>query len=252
MVFFLRILANYAGLIYLACLVGIVLYFREIIVARQDRKQSLYALEREAANSRASRGVLMIFLLTLLTGAIYLLSVYIAPTLAVDEPVTTPTPPFTLTTETPTPTFQPSPTRTPRPTLTPTGSAPATLEPTAAPAESPTPAPPPLPPASCPDPDVQLVAPVAGQTFTGSIQLRGTADTPNFAFYKFTLKGPATGDVAKTVGDVVRAPRRDAVLGDIDGASLTAQPGTYIVSLIVVDNTGNEYPACTVPVIIQP
>jgi hypothetical protein len=254
MVFFLQILANYAGLIYLACVVGMVLYLREIFAARLDRKQSLYSLEREAANARASRGVLMIFVLGLVAGATFVMSTYVTPTLATAQPETTPTPPFTLTTETPTPTLQPSPTRTPRPTLTPTGQAPAPIEATPPAAESLTPTltPPPLPPASCPDPNVQLVAPAPGQTFNGSIQLRGTADAPNFAFYKFTLKGPATNDVALTVGEVVREPRRDAVLGDIDGASLLASPGTYIISLIVVDNTGNESPACSVPVIIQP
>ncbi len=252
MVFFLQILANYAGLIYLACVIGMALYLREIFAARLDRKQSLYSLEREAANARASRGVLMIVVLIVLVGATYVLSTYIAPTLVIDQPATTPTPPFTLTTETPTPTLQPSPTRTPRATLTPTGQAPAPIELTPVTAESPTPAPPPLPPASCPDPNVQLTAPVPGQAFSGSIQLRGTADWPNFAFYKFTLSGPATNNVALTVGDVVREPRRDAVLGDINGASLLAQPGTYVISLIVVDNTGNESPACSVPVIIQP
>ena len=254
MVFFLQKLANFAGLVYLACAVGMVLYLREIFAARLDRKQSLYSLEREAANARASRGVLMIFVIGLLAGATYVLSTYVAPTLAVEQAATTPTPPFTLTTDTPAPTLQPSPTRTPRPTLTPTGQATAPILATPAVAESPTPAPtpPPLPPASCPDPSVQLVAPVPGQTFNGSIQLRGTADTTNFAFYKFTLKGPATNDVALTVGDVVREPRHDAVLGNIDGASLLAKPGPYVISLIVVDNTGNEAPACSVPVIIQP
>lgn len=252
MAFFLQILANYAGLIYLACAVGVVLYIREILAARQDWQQSLYSLEREAANSRVSRGVVMILVMGLLAGATYVLSTYIAPTLETNQPATTPTPAFSLATETPAPTLQPSPTRTPRPTLTPTGAAAAPIEPTVAAVESPTPIPPPLPPASCPDPNVQLVAPAPGQTFNGSIQLRGTADTPNFAFYKFTLKGPATGEVAQTVGEVVREPRRDAVLGDIDGAALLAQPGAYVISLIVVDNTGNEFPACAVPVIIQP
>ena len=246
----LQILANYAGLIYLACVVGVALYIRTIFVARQDRRKSLYALEREAATARATRGILMILVLGLLAGATYTLSAYIVPTLATDQPAATPTPAFSLATETPAPTLQPSPTRTPRPTLTPTGAATPIAPTGAAPALTPTPLP--LPPASCPDPNVQLVAPAPGQTFNGSIQLRGTADTPNFAFYKFTLKGPATGEVAQTVGDVVRVARRNAVLGDIDGAALLAQPGAYLISLIVVDNTGNEFPACSVPVIIQP
>jgi hypothetical protein len=247
----LQILANYAGLIYLACAVGVVLYSRDILAARQDRQKSLYSLEREAANSRATRGVMMILVLGLLAGATYGLSTYVAPTLETHQPAATPTPAFSLATETPAPTLQPSPTRTPRSTLTPIGGDAATpIAPPVAAIESPTPTP--LPPVTCPDPNVQLAAPAPGQTFNGSIQLRGTADTPNFAFYKFTLKGPATGEVAQTVGDVVHEARRDALLGDIDGAALLAQPGTYIISLIVVDNTGNEFPACSVPVIIQP
>jgi len=154
-------------------------------------------------------------------------------------------------TNTPTPTLQATPTRTPKP---------PTPAPTTAPAENSTPLPPtatpgpttpPLPAAACPDPNVQLTAPVAGQTFSVDIQLRGTADTPNFAFYKFTLKGPATGNVEKTVGDVVRTPRRDDVLGSISAAPLLAQPGVYIVGLVVVDNTGNEYPHCTLPIVVQ-
>jgi len=51
---------------------------------------------------------------------------------------------------------------------------------------------------------------------------------------------------------VVRTPKRDEVLGSINGAALIDQPGVYIVSLVVVDNTGNELPHCSVPIVIQP
>lgn len=252
MAFFVQLLANYAGLIYVACIVGAVLYIREIITARQDLRHALYSLEREAANSRLVRGVLMIGVFAAISLGTYIIAAYVAPNLPADAPDSTPTAPFILTSDTPTPTFQPSPTRTPRPTLTPTGAAAPTqaAQPTTDQA-TPTPAAA-LPPVSCPDPNVQLVAPAAGQTFNGPIQLRGTADTANFAFYKFTLQGPATGNVPTTAGEVVREPRRDAVLGQIDATTLLSQPGTYIISLVVVDNTGNEAPHCAVPVIIQP
>ena len=145
------------------------------------------------------------------------------------------------------------PTRTPRPTLTPTGAAALTqpAQPTAVQQATPTPAAA-LPPVSCPDPNVQLVAPAPGQTFNGPIQLRGPADSVTFAFYKFTLQGPAPGNVVTTAGEIVREPRHDAVLGQIDPAGLMSQPGTYIISLVVVDNTGNEAPHCAVPILIQP
>jgi hypothetical protein len=252
MAFFVQLLANYAGLIYLACVVGVFVYFREILAAQQASRNALYSLEREAAGARTGRAVLMIAVFLAIGGGTYLVKTQIAPNLPAGEPNETPTPSFLLPTESPTPTFQPSPTRTPRPTATPTGQAPPTEAAPALQAATPAPTPPALPAAVCPDPNVQLVAPVAGQTFTGTIQLRGTADAQNFAFYKFTLTGPGTGNVEQTAGDVVREPRRDTVLGEINPAGLMAQPGVYIVALVVVDNTGNELPHCTVPVIIQP
>lgn len=253
MVFFLQLLANYAGLIYVVCIIGAVLYLREIMVARQAGRKALYSLEREAAGTRMARGTLMIGAFGLVALATYLLSTYVAPTLEAAAEAATPTPQFVLATKTPTPTYQPSPTRTPRPTETPTGSAPPpTVAAPGAATEAPTPTPPVALVANCPDPNVQLVAPVAGQTFSGPIQLRGTADAPNFAFYKFTIRGPATNDAEVTAGEVVRTPMRDNVLGEIDAGALLQQPGQYLISLVVVDNTGNELPHCTVPVLIQP
>ena len=99
---------------------------------------------------------------------------------------------------------------------------------------------------------MQIVAPIAGQVFSGAIQVRGTADAPNFAFYKFTLNGPATSNVTQTAGDVVRAPVRDGVLGAIDATNLLSQPGVYVLGLVVVDNTGNELPHCKVSIVVQP
>jgi hypothetical protein len=250
MAFFVQLLANYSGLIYIALIIGVAFYLREIFSARQELQQSLYSLEREAANSRLWRGIMMLFLLGFIAVAIFVMSNVIAPGLATDTERATPTPPFILTTTTPTPTFQPTPTRTPRPPTL----APGTLFPTieGAPTATLSPTPAPLPSSSCPDPNVQIVAPIAGQAFSGPIQVRGTADAPNFAFYKFTLSGPATNNATQTAGDVARAPVRNGVLGAIDTTNLVTAPGVYVLGLVVVDNTGNELPHCTVPILIQP
>jgi hypothetical protein len=250
MAFFVQLFANYAGLIYIVLIVGAVFYVREILVARQDLQQSLYSLEREAASSRLWRGVVMLGVLALVAFATFILSTVVAPQLTTDEGRVTPTPAFTLPTNTPTPTFQPTPTRTPRPptatpgTPTPTVSGAAT--------EEPTPTPPSVPAANCPDPNVQIVAPVAGQVFASEIQVRGTAKADNFAFYKLTLNGPATNGETQTAGDVVRTPVDGGVLGAIDPTNLLSQPGVYVVGLVVVDNTGNELPHCTVSIVVQP
>jgi len=250
MAFFVQLLANYSGLIYIALIIGVAFYLREIFSARQELQQSLYSLEREAANSRLWRGIVMLFLLGLIAVALFVLSNVVAPGLTTDTDRVTPTPPFILTTTTPTPTFQPTPTRTPRPPTPEPGTPTPTIE--GAPTPEPSPTPPPLPSASCPDPNVQIIAPIAGQAFSGAIQVRGTADAPNFAFYKFTLSGPATNNDTQTAGDVVRAPVRDGVLGAIDTTNLVTSPGVYVLGLVVVDNTGNELPHCTVPIVIQP
>ena len=250
MAFFVQLLANYSGLIYIALIVGAVFYVRDLIVARQELRQSAYTLEREAANNRFWRGVLMLLLLSLIAGATFILSTLVAPQLSLESPDMTPTSVFTLPTNTPTPTFQPTPTRTPRPVTPTPGPVTPTLE--GASTAAPTPTTPALPPANCPDPNVQIVAPVAGQAFNSTLQVRGTADASNFAFYKFTLNGPATGNLTQTAGDVVRTPVRDGVLGAIDVGGLLAEPGVYVLGLVVVDNTGNELPHCTIPIMIQP
>jgi hypothetical protein len=249
MAFFVQLLANYAGLIYIALIVGVVFYFREIIGARPDQQQSLYSLEREAANNRLWRSILVLGLLGLIAFATFILSTVVAPQVLSDEGRVTPTAAFKLPTDTPTPTFQPTPTRTPRPPTSTPGTPTPTLQNAAT--EEPTPTPLALPVLACPDHNAQIVAPVAGQVFGGEIQVRGTADAPSFAFYKLTLNGPATGGVTQTVGDVVRAPVRDGVLGAIDPTNLLSQPGVYMLGLVVVDNTGNELPHCTVSIVVQ-
>jgi hypothetical protein len=250
MAFFVQLLANYAGLIYIALIVGAVFYVREILVARQDLQQSLYSLEREAANSRFWRGILMLGLLGLIAVAIFVLSTVVAPQVATEEGAVTPTPAFTLPTNTPTPTFQPTPTRTPRPPTATPGTPTPTVANALPAASTLTSTPPPA--AQCPDPNVQITAPVAGQVFAGEIQVRGTARAANFAFYKLTLNGPATNGVTQTAGDVVRTPVENGVLGAIDATNLLGQPGVYIVGLVVVDNTGNELPHCDVSIVVQP
>jgi len=250
MAFFVQLLANYAGLIYIVLIVGAVFYVREILVARQDLQQSLYSLEREAASSRLWRGIVMLGVLGLIAFATFVLSTVVAPQIVTDEARATPTAALTLPTNTPTPTFQPTPTRTPRPPTATPGTPTSTLE--GAPTEGPTPPAPPVPVANCPDPNVQIVAPVAGQVFSDEIQVRGTATAPNFAFYKLTLNGPATSGVTQTAGDVVRTPVEGGVLGAIDPTNLLNQPGVYVVGLVVVDNTGNELPHCTVSIVVQP
>jgi len=250
MAFFVELLANYAGLIYIGCAIGAAIYIRDILAARSDLQTSLYSLEREAANHRVVRGSILVVLFVGAALIAFVLANVVAPTLPMSSGNSTPTPSLLSPTKTATPTLQPTPTRKPTATSEPTSTSP---QPVAA-----TEVPPtliatslPLPPVSCPAENVQVSAPVSGQIVSGEFQLFGTATAPNFAFYKFTLNGPGTNNLEQTVGDVVRDARQAAVLGSIDPSGLLSEPGVYLLSLVVVDNTGNEFPHCTIPIIIQ-
>lgn len=251
MAFFVQLLANYAGLIYLGCAIGAAIYIRDILAARSELQTSLYSLEREAAGNRAARGSIMVVVFVGIAVITYILATAVVPTLPAGSLSSTPTPSLLGPTSTATPTIQPTATRPPTATPAPTDTTPQPNAVTPEPA-TPTPTSPPLPPVSCPAPNVQLTAPTPGQIVSGEFQMFGTATAPNFAFYKFTLKGPATNNNEQTVGDVVRDARQGAVLGSIDPSILFNQPGVYMLGLVVVDNTGNEYPHCEIPIIIQP
>lgn len=219
-------------------------------LAMRDRNNTLYALEREAAESRAGRAILSGLAFVALGAAIFFVAHFVAPSLpAGDAP--TPTPPGPLVTLTPTNTPFPTPTPEFTPTLDPT------LNPTFAAVESiepPTPEPTsfPIPSASCPDPSVQISAPVNGQIFSGSFQIFGTANIENFGFYKFVLNGPATGFEDRTAGDVFKTPVIDNYLGTLDPSIWLENPGAYRLSLVAVDNVGNEAPHCTIALQILP
>jgi len=241
---FIRLIEQFAIVLYAACLVGVVWSIRSAWLAWRERSSTLYSLERETAAARIGRAVLSGLAFVGLGAAIFFVASFVAPTLPTDEPPT-PTPPGPLVTLTPTgtpvPTRTPETTATPEPSLNPTLIGGATTEP---PTRQPTSIP--LPSAQCPDPRVQISAPGNRQVFSSSFQVYGTANIENFGFYKFVVNGPATNFEERTTGEVVRTPVVNNYLGTLDLTILLEAPGTYRFSLVAVDNVGNEAPHCTI------
>ena len=62
MAFLIQLLANYAGLIYIGCAIGVAFSVRDILAARAEIQVTRYSLEREAASSRIVRGSIMVVL----------------------------------------------------------------------------------------------------------------------------------------------------------------------------------------------
>ncbi len=241
---FVRLIEQFALVLYVACLVGVLGSLRAAWLAWRERNNTLYSLERETAAARAGRAALSGLVFVGLGAIVFFVASFVAPSLPADE-APTPTasgPLVTLTpTHTPFPTPTPEDTPTPEPLSTAAGTA---VETSAPPTPRPTVAP--FPPPQCPDPNVQISAPGHGQTFSGPFQVFGTANIENFGFYKFVLNGPATNFEDRTAGEVVKTPVVGNYLGTFDPTLLLEVPGVYRFSLVAVNNVGNEAPHCAI------
>ncbi|HNS01685.1 MAG TPA: hypothetical protein PKM78_04815 [Anaerolineae bacterium] len=245
-----RIISNNAAWIYLACLLAALFLLRSALLARRERQQAAFKLEREAAINRTHSTLRWALLLLVVMGLTYFvantLAVAVEPIIAEADP--TPTPVFLL--DTPTPTVAPTAvvtvtltateTPTPRPRATPR------------PLDTPTPAQPPTPTApavvapSCPDSRAVIIEPGVGQRVNGPVTLIGTAQSENFEYFKIEFKA------AGAPGDFGFYLRRDTPvingpLGTWNPAGLPA--GDYQLRLVTVDITGN-FGQCTVQVTV--
>ncbi|HKZ82232.1 MAG TPA: hypothetical protein VJ793_01090 [Anaerolineae bacterium] len=244
---FVRVVEQFAAVLYIVCLAGMAWSLRSAWLANRESRDTLYSLEREAATARMGRGLLSALGFVALGAAVFVVAQVVAPRLPAGE-APTPTPPGPLVTLTPTVTPFPTPTPisspTPAPSPNATVAAIETIE-----TSTPAPTPIPLPPEACPDPNVRIAAPGDGTVLAGAFQVFGTANIENFAFYKFVLNGPATNFEDRTAGDVYKTPVVDSYLGTVDEslvANLLQSPGAYRFKLIAVNNEGNEAPACTI------
>ncbi len=244
----LQFIADNAAWIYGACALIALWYLRVVFRARRERKQAVFALEREAALQRVynALGVALALLATI--GVTYFIShvlleaikplaqeaigstpTIVLPTLSAQEVKLTPSP-----TPTPTPT-RPLPTPRPRPTL----------RPLPTPPPQPSPAPVVVAP-NCPNPSARLISPGQNQTISGSVPIIGTANIPNMQYYKLEFRPAGSSADYSYIGGQ-HAPA-DGTLTVWNTAPLP--DGVYTLRLVVVDHTGNYPPPCEVSVIV--
>jgi len=220
----LSFFVRYAPLVYLLLALGLIFGIRRMAQAIAEARQAIFGLEREIARRHTTQAVSVLSLIVILAVGEFLLSVILAPNLPALFRLTTPT--LNLL-ESPTETLPPQlletvGAATPGPSVT--------VEVT-----------------GCIPGQIAITAPEAGSEIKGQVTLKGTADIPNFGFYKYEF-APAGGDSWSTV-EASRKPVRDGELGIWDTSAIT--PGDYQLRLVVTDNQGNALPACIVPVRIK-
>jgi hypothetical protein len=91
---------------------------------------------------------------------------------------------------------------------------------------------------------IMITSPKPGDIIKGQVALVGTADIPNFAYYKYEFT-PIGSDVWSTI-QANHEVKQDVELGHWDTSEIS--PGDYNLRLVVIDNKGDAFPACIVPV----
>lgn len=176
---------------------------------RQRLDRTPFGLERETALRRQNRAVALLTLVVGLILLVYLNDRLILPSLS--GPLSTPTPAATAT-------ITPSPVAADNVIVDSSG---------------------------CDNPNVTLTSPANDERIAGSYEVRGTANIPNLAFYKFEISGAGTGGAWLSLG-VGTSPVVEGTLGRFDASA--RETGGYAFRLVVLDNAGNSPPPCVVAV----
>lgn len=209
--------------IYLLLGLGALFYIRKFILAWQELQDAGFGLERESAQGRLNLAAGILLLILTLGIAEFMLVSFVAPTVPGANPLLTPTVDFLAT---PTTTLPP-PVATPEPGETTPTSTQALTGSDACLADS-----------------IAILSPTEGQTVSNVVEVRGTADIPNFGFYKIEMKRPE-----ETIWQTIVAGnevKMDEVLGLWDTRRLFS--GTYQLGLVVVDNEARASAPCVVQV----
>ena len=210
--------------IYLLLALGGLIYVRKFIIAWRELRGSSFGLERESAQARLNQAASVLVLLLTMAVTEFVLVSFIAP----EVPGASPLPTATLDLlATPTTTLSPPGTPGMGGQTTPV---PATLSPILG--------------SGCTPGQIEITSPAEGQEINGIVEVVGTADIPNFGFYKFEMKG-----LNEAIWQTLQAGRevkKNSQLGFWDTRRL--QPGEYQLGLVVVNNQGQSSQPCIVQV----
>jgi len=222
----LLFIEEYQTWIYLALAVAILVYLRVTWRWYRSRRATIFSLEREHATAHLTRSATLLGLAFVLLVGTFAATTYLGPAVPVSERPT-PLPTVSLLA---TSTFVPAEgdqavtTATPLPTVV-------------------------VDSAGCTNPQATITSPQTGESLTGIIEITGTAEIPNFAFYKYEY-------ISRTAGAVWRAIQagtttvRDGLLGTWDTRLVI--PGEYALRLVVTDTAGNAPQPCVILVRVMP
>ena len=89
-----------------------------------------------------------------------------------------------------------------------------------------------------------ITSPKSGDVVSAVVDLIGTANVPNFGFYKYEIALVGTQNWATVSAE--REPKQDELLGKWNTLSLSN--GEYFLRLVITDNVGTSLEPCVIAV----
>jgi hypothetical protein len=214
-------LSRYELPIYIVLALGGLYGLRLLWVAWGQWRESVYTLEREfALRQMGQASAWVILMLVLICGELFTAS-FIVPSLPASAFIATPTIDLLAT---------------------PTGTISAALATQLA--LTPLPEPTLGNTSGCDPKSLIITAPKPGSEVSGTVDLVGTVQIPDFGFYKYEV-APLNSDAWATIA-ATTTPVPNGLLGHWDTTSLT--PGDYQLRLVVVNTQGQSLTPCIIPI----
>lgn len=224
----LRFFVQYEAVLYFLLGLGGILYFYRFWLAWQELREATYGLERQASRERLNQAALMLFGLLVIAVGVFVMVTFVATSLPAQDLLATPTLSLSMDMQTG------------ATTVTPAGDevlATATALPTVA-----------VDAAACIPAQIIITEPEADSSISGSVNVSGTVDVPDFGFYKFEV-ARAEEELWLTIQAGRSIVREGTLVENWDTSRLPT--GNYVLQLVVTDNNGSELPPCRVPVRIE-
>lgn len=213
----LLLIASLQGWIYVFLLLAGLVYLRLALKWHREVRSSQFGLERERASSKRSRAVGMLVLILAAAAATFVVAIFLVPQIPASLQATA------------------------IPTI-------SLLEPEAAPGSS---AESQITPngAGCLNENATILSPSSGDEIRGLVEVRGTANIPNFAFYKIEIRPSEPNSVWQVI-----TAGTEILEGELLGMWDTdlVENGVYLLQLVVTDTVGNAPLPCTMEIVVLP
>jgi len=214
-----RSLDTYEPLIYISLAILGLFVFRRMWVMWREWRDAVYTLEREFALGRLGRATALGFLVLALFFVEFYIATFVAPSLPASDLMTTPTLDLLAS---------------PPATLLPVNATQAAL--VTQPVQSGM--------SGCITDQIMITSPRSGEDVSAVVDLIGTANVPNFGFYKYEIALEGTQNWATVSAE--REPKNNELLGKWNTLSLSN--GNYFLRLVITDNVGNALEPCVISI----